>query len=199
MHLVHFLMLILCYLAGSVPFGFLLTKRSAGLNILEHGSGNIGSTNVGRIAGKALAVKVQILDMGKGLLPVLLLMYSANREWMVFPAYFIYLAAFATVIGHNFSLFLRFRGGKGVNTTLGASLPLAPVEVICSVAMYFIVKSKYQYVSAGSMALAVSLPIAGVCLHRNHLQIAYLLLSCFMILFRHIPNIKRLLSGTENR
>jgi len=112
--------------------------------------------------------------------------------------YFIFLAAFATVIGHNFSLFLSFRGGKGVNTTLGATILLAPLEVICAVLIYFLIKKRLKYVSAGSIALAITLPIAGVIFHCEKMLLAYLLLVCLMILIRHTSNIKRLFEGEEH-
>jgi glycerol-3-phosphate acyltransferase PlsY len=198
MSFVHFIVLLICYLSGAVPFGFLLTRWFTGLNILEQGSGNIGSTNVGRIAGEKVARRVQILDMLKGLLPVLMLKLS-DQEAMHSPDYFIYLAAFASIVGHNFSVFLRFRGGKGVNTTLGSSFLLVPVEVLSSVIVYFIVKSRYQFASAGSLALALTLPVAGACLQRNYLEMTYLVCCSLMIVIRHVPNIKRLLAGQENR
>lgn len=190
-------LLISAYLSGSIPFGYLLTKNATGLNILDQGSGNTGSTNVGRIAGKRVAMFVQLLDMLKGLIPVLIIFLFNKTEPHVFPEYFIFLVAFGTIIGHDFSIFLRFRGGKGVNTTLGASILLAPVPVFCAVAVYYFVKWRFKYVSAGSMALAVTLPLAGAFFHSESLMIGYLLACSGLILIRHIPNLKRLLAGKE--
>jgi acyl phosphate:glycerol-3-phosphate acyltransferase len=198
MSFLHLIILLCCYFLGAIPFGYLLARRSTGLNILEHGSGNIGSTNVGRIAGKRVALRVQILDMFKGLLPVAILLFVSWKEIISMPDYFIFLAAFATVIGHNFSLFLSFRGGKGVNTTLGATILLAPLEVICAVLIYFLIKKRLKYVSAGSIALAITLPIAGVIFHCEKMLLAYLLLVCLLILIRHTSNIKRLFEGKEH-
>lgn len=197
MILVQGLLLLLSYASGAIPFGYLLTMRSTGLNIMEHGSGNTGSTNVGRIAGKRIAFWVQVLDMLKGLLPVALVLGLKSVEWLAFPSYFVYLIAFSTIVGHNFSIFLRFRGGKGVNTTLGATLLLAPVEVFIAVALYFILKSFFKFVSVGSMALACALPLSGILLHHSLALIAYLSTCCLMILFRHKANIGRLIAGKE--
>ena len=195
---IHYLLLVLAYLSGAVPYGYLLTRKSTGLNILKEGSGNIGSTNVGRIAGKTVALQVQLLDMMKGLLPVAVIISLGKAALMLFPDYFVFLVALSTIIGHNFSLFLRFRGGKGVNTTLGASVLLAPVVVFLAVGVYFLVKWRFKYVSAGSMALALTLPVAGFFLNDNPWISYYLLICSLMILFRHTGNLRRLFSGTEN-
>ena len=137
MSCIHYLLIALAYLSGAVPYGYLLTRKSTGLNILKEGSGNIGSTNVGRIAGKRVALQVQLLDMLKGLLPVMVIHLLDNNTPMLLPDYFVFLVAFSAIIGHNFSVFLRFRGGKGVNTTLGATVLLAPIEVFIAVAIFF--------------------------------------------------------------
>lgn len=189
--------LITAYLAGSIPFGYLLTKRTTGLNILKEGSGNIGSTNVGRIAGKAVALKVQLLDMLKGLLPVGLTCLLQKYGWIDFPDYYIFLVAFSTIIGHDFSVFLRFRGGKGVNTTLGATVILAPLSVLCAVAVYFLTRMRVRFVSAGSLALALTLAISCLALYSDHLLWIYTLACSCLIFIRHIPNLRRLSQGKE--
>jgi len=195
----HWMLLVLAYLSGAVPYGYLLTRKSTGLNILKEGSGNIGSTNVGRIAGKTVALQVQLLDMMKGLLPVALVLFLDTMVRMDFPDYFVFLVALLTIIGHNFSVFLRFRGGKGVNTTLGASVLLAPISVFSSVAVYFLVKWQLKFVSAGSIALALFLPLSGFLFSPNKLIHFYLLVCCLLILLRHTGNLKRLIAGQERR
>ena len=185
------------YLLGAIPFGYILTKRYTGLNILELGSGNIGSTNVRRNAGRRVSVMVQALDMLKGFIPVslvLLLEYTAKID---FPDYFIFLVALSPIIGHISSVFLHFKGGKGVNTTLGAAVLLAPLEITFAVAIYFIVKWQAKYVSAGSLALAITLPVSGVIFGAETYLEIFLLICCFLILLRHKANIKRLLAGNE--
>jgi glycerol-3-phosphate acyltransferase PlsY len=196
---IHYLLLAVAYLSGAVPYGYLLTRKSTGLNILEEGSGNIGSTNVGRIAGKAVALQVQLLDMVKGMLPVALVLLLDKLAWLDFPDYYIFLIALLTIIGHNFSIFLGFRGGKGVNTTLGASVLLAPISVFSSVAVYFLVKWQLNFVSAGSIALALFLPVSGYLISSDKLIHVYLLVCCLLILLRHTGNLKRLIAGQERR
>ncbi len=192
------ILVLLSYLLGAVPFGYILTRRSTGKNILEFGSGNTGSTNVGRVAGKRIAFQVQLLDMLKGVIPVAVVQAAVKSELYIFPEYFIFLVAISAILGHNFSVFLHFKGGKGVNTTLGASLLIAPVEVLSGVAVYFLVKRSLKYVSAGSIALAITLPLSGLILQAGNLLVYYLILCCFLILVRHSSNMKRLISGKEN-
>ncbi len=189
-------LLVVTYLWGSVPAGYLLTKLATGKNILELGSGNVGSTNVRRVAGKKWSLITQLFDMLKGLLPVALFLLLNNQPE---DAQFVYLLALAAILGHDFSLFLKFRGGKGVNTTLGASLLLAPVAVLIAVALYFLVKWKYQYVSLGSIVLAISLPLTEMLMHGLSLSFYYLLACSLLIIVLHRKNIIRLLNGNELR
>ncbi len=191
------IMILSSYLLGAIPFGYILTQKRTGLNILKEGSGNIGSTNVRRVAGKRIAFQVQILDMMKGLIPVSVVLLCNKSGLFDFPDYFIFLVAFCTILGHNFSVFLRFRGGKGVNTTLGASLLVAPIHVLCAVGVYCLVKKILKYTSAGSIALALTLLASGLILQSGEWLLIYLAFCCLMILLRHIPNLRRLFSGEE--
>lgn len=197
MTITQLLLLIFAYLSGAIPFGYLMTKRATGLNILEQGSGNIGSTNVGRIAGKKVAIAVQILDMLKGLIPVGLVVLLQMLKVLDLPEYFIFFQAFATIIGHDFSIFLHFRGGKGVNTTLGATVLLAPLSVFCAVAVYFFIKWQFKYVSAGSLAIAITLTFATIIIYPDHYLWACLFACSCLIVIRHIPNLRRLHEGNE--
>lgn len=189
--------IIFSYLLGSLPFGYILTKKLTGLNILKLGSGNIGSTNVRRIAGNRIAIQVQILDMLKGFLPVASVSLLHKSQLFSFPEYYIFLVAISTILGHSFSIFLLFKGGKGVNTTLGASVILAPIEVFCAVIVYFLIKRHYKYVSYGSISLALTLVVAALALGDESWLLYYLIFCCGLILFRHISNIKRLVKGNE--
>lgn len=188
--------LILSYLLGSIPFGYLLTKYFAGKDILKMGSGNIGSTNVRRIAGKKLSISTQILDMLKGFLPVSIYLCITNEVNMQSEIYLL-LLALASIVGHDFSIFLRFKGGKGVNTTLGASLLLAPIPVFISVSLYFLVKFQWKYVSLGSIILAISLPLTECFLHGFSFLVYYLLVCMSLIIILHRSNITRLLNHQE--
>ncbi|MDD5186383.1 MAG: glycerol-3-phosphate 1-O-acyltransferase PlsY, partial [Paludibacter sp.] len=159
------LLLLVAYFFGSVPFGYLYVKKLTGKDIREMGSGNIGSTNVRRIAGRKAAIMTQLADMLKGLLPVGVIWYIQFQHIYTFDQFFIYLLALACILGHNFSIFLKFNGGKGVNTTLGASILLSPVSVFVSVFVYYLVKWRSKYVSLGSICLALSLPIVDLFIH----------------------------------
>ena len=187
------------YLIGSVPFGYIFTKRIAGINIREHGSGNIGSTNVRRVAGPEVALFTQLCDMLKGLMPVGAVMYLQYSNIYTFDEFFVYAVGLASILGHNFSLFLKFKGGKGVNTTLGASVLLAPVSVFASVLVYFLVKWRSGYVSLGSLCLALTLTLTEMIIHPISYLFYYLLTCSLLIVLMHIPNIKRLVEGTESK
>ena len=189
-------LLFVTYLLGSIPVGYLLVKYVTGKNILEQGSGNIGSTNVGRVAGKKWSLATQLLDMLKGLLPVALyLLFSVHLK--IQSDRLVYLFALAAILGHNFSIFLHFKGGKGVNTTLGATVLLAPVAVFSSVAVFFVVKWLFKYVSVGSMVLALTMPLVEWIQNGTSNTFYFLLLCSLLILLRHQNNIKRLLRKKE--
>jgi glycerol-3-phosphate acyltransferase PlsY len=189
--------ILLSYIVGSIPIGYLLTKKATGKNIFELGSGNPGSTNVRRVAGKKISILTQLGDILKGLLPVAIVLLMIQLYGVILADYFIYIVAISTITGHNFSVFLRLRGGKGVNTTLGASVLLAPISVFVSVAVYFLVKWKFKYVSLGSIILGVSLPLTEYLVYGVTDTLYYLLVCAVLILFRHTNNIIRLLSGNE--
>lgn len=191
---IEILFLLITYVWGSIPFGYLLTKRYLGKNILELGSGNVGSTNVKRVAGRKLSIITQLLDMLKGLLPVaLFLMLNPGTS----IPYYIYLLAFMAIIGHDFSLFLKFKGGKGVNTTLGASVLIAPYSVFIAVFVYFIVKWRFHYVSLGSIVIALTMPLIELIFVGTTPSFYYLLGCSILILLTHFKNIIRIINGTE--
>lgn len=193
------LLILISYLIGSIPFGYIFTMKTIGINIREYGSGNIGSTNVKRIAGKKIALITQLCDMMKGLLPVSVILLLQSGSYCYFDEFFIYAIALATILGHNFSIFLKFKGGKGVNTTLGASLLLSPISVFASVFVYFMVKWSTKYVSLGSVCLAITLTITDLVIHRISFLFYYLLVCTLLIVIMHRPNIKRLIDGTESK
>ena len=197
--LLEILLILISYLIGSIPFGYIYTKKALGINIREHGSGNIGSTNVKRVAGKKIALITQLCDMLKGLLPVSVILFLEYNNYYLFDNFFIYGIALATILGHNFSIFLKFKGGKGVNTTLGASLLLSPYSVFASVIVYFLVKWSSRYVSLGSICLAVTLTLTDLFIHRITYLFYYLLTCTIIILIMHFPNVKRLINGTESK
>ncbi|MDE5420467.1 glycerol-3-phosphate 1-O-acyltransferase PlsY [Ancylomarina sp. DW003] len=188
--------ILLGYLLGAIPFGYILTRYHTGENIMEKGSGNVGSTNVKRIAGKKIAVLTQLLDMLKGFLPVAVCLLLTNNEEIV-SEFYIYCVALASILGHDFSIFLKFKGGKGVNTTLGASVLIAPFSVFISGAIYFIVKWRFKYVSLASIILSITLPLTELIIHGLSSTFYYLLVCTILIVFLHRTNIGRLLDRRE--
>lgn len=186
--------ILLSYVWGSIPTGYIILRQSTGINILEHGSGNVGSTNVGRIAGKKLSLITQLLDMIKGLVPVGLCLILAEDPP---TTYYIYMLALAVILGHDFSIFLKFRGGKGVNTTLGASILLAPYAVIISGFLYLIVKWRFRYVSIGSLSVAIAMPLIEFLIYGLSSTFYYLIITSSMIILLHRKNIHRLIKGNE--
>lgn len=199
---IEIIFLLATYLVGSIPVGYLLIRYLTGQNILELGSGNIGSTNVKRIAGKKIAAITQLLDMAKGLLPVGLYLYLTCDSTLTYyqntvSGLSVYYVALASIVGHDFSLFLRFKGGKGVNTTLGASVLLAPIPVFTSVAFYFIVKWRFKYVSLASIVLAITMVVSEFVLGGITPTLYYLLVCMLLIIVLHHKNIGRLLRNQE--
>lgn len=200
--LIEIIFVLVTYLIGSIPVGYLLVRYLTKQNILEMGSGNIGSTNVKRIAGRKIAAITQLLDMAKGLLPVGLYFYVTYDSNLTYyqntvSGLSIYYVALASILGHDFSIFLKFKGGKGVNTTLGASVLLAPLSVFISVVLYFIVKWRFKYVSLGSLVLAIAMVVCEFLICGITPTFYYLLACMVLIIVLHYKNIGRLLRNQE--
>lgn len=195
--IIKIVLILITYIWGSIPYGYILTKKKTGKNILEYGSSNIGSTNVRRIAGRKLSIITQLLDMLKGIIPVLILTILEYKKIYTPHQLLIYSIALTTIIGHNYSIFLKFKGGKGVNTSLGASILLAPYSVLISVVIYYIVKLSFKYVSLGSISIGISLPVSEWFISGYSLHLFYLLLVGLFIIFRHKSNIERLVRKNE--
>ncbi|MCS6861483.1 MAG: glycerol-3-phosphate 1-O-acyltransferase PlsY [Abditibacteriales bacterium] len=187
------IVLLACYLLGSVPIGWMVGKVTRGVDIRQFGSGNIGFTNALRTLGWGPAVAVLIADVAKGVAAVLLTRALMGEEaWAVW-------GGVCAVAGHNWSAFLRFRGGRGVATSLGVILGLAPLVALSAFAVWLVVLAVSRYVSLASLIAAASVPLwMFVFNHTMTLKVISLLL-CTFIVVRHIPNIKRLLAGTEHK
>ena len=185
-----FILCLLAYLCGSIPFGMLIAKTQ-NIDIREHGSGNIGATNVMRIIGKKLGFITLIGDVLKGWVIVFL-----ASQWFEKPI-FIALAGFMVFFGHLYSIFLRFKGGKGVATGLGIFIFIMPVPTLFSSGIFILSLKLSGYVSLSSILAAISLPILGIFLK---LPPPYIYLACIvglLTLQRHYGNILRLIAGTE--
>lgn len=187
------------YLLGSIPFGYMVAK-SKGIDIRSIGSGNIGATNVGRALGKKWQYIVLVLDALKGIAAVLLakqLFKSHDHLSSFLPL----LAGICVIAGHNWTIFLKFKGGKGVSTTAGVILALSPIAFLAGLGTYLVTTKITKYVSLGSMlgSIAISIVIFLLPQDRKHpiyLQIFGILISG-LVVFRHKENIKRLLKGEE--
>ena len=179
------------YGLGSIPSGLLLARWHKGIDIRQHGSGNIGMTNVLRAVGKGAAVLTLVGDLAKGLLPVLL-----ARAWLTSP-WAIGLVALAAVVGHLYPLFAGFHGGKGVATTLGVFIPLLPGPLLLACVVWAACLAFRRQVSVGSLLAAAILPIAALLLGSPAPYTLYALLAAALIWYRHRENIERLLAGTE--
>ncbi len=185
---------ILSYLLGSVPVGYLLVRILHGKDIRECGSGNIGATNVARVVGKKLGIITLFLDILKGLAAVMVISLIAGDVVIVRL-----LCALAVIAGHNWPVFLKFRGGKGVATTAGALIGLAPLVFISAVCVWAVVFTIWKYVSLASIIAAVSLPLF-MFIYRQpaSYQIMGVIVAVIGI-WRHRSNISRLSAGKENK
>lgn len=194
MQFTHIFFIIVSYLIGAIPFGLVLS-HGRGVNIREHGSKNIGATNVSRLLGKKLGLLTFFLDCAKGYLPIFLAGLFLNNNPIDYTV--IALCGAAAVIGHMFPVYLGFKGGKGVATGLGVFLYLAPLAVVLSILVFIVTVASTGFVSLGSLlASAVILP----CLYFFAEPSWKLFLAGFivtMIWIKHYENIGRLLAGTE--
>ena len=193
------------YLLGSIPFGY-LAGRIAGIDIRNCGSGNVGATNVIRTLGKSYGYPVFALDFLKGFGAVKMSILIATRvqsEWNS-PEMFGIVAAISSVLGHSFPVWLRFKGGKGVATSAGALLALAPVAALSGVAIWILTFWLTRYVSVASIAAAAALPLIILIttwLSRTTGKLLFYSSVCLaaVVIWRHRSNLSRLMRGTEPR
>ncbi len=189
--------LIIGYLVGSISFAVLIC-RAKGVNIFEVGSGNPGATNVMRSLGKPLGYGCFLLDALKGIISVFVGKYIA-LQFGGDPLGAGILGLFGSILGHSFSCFLGFKGGKGVATTVGGMFALLPEVMLIGVVIWLLVFFISKYVSLASIVLGISLPASAFLLKEEPLSLGLCVILALLILIRHRSNIKRLLTGTENR
>lgn len=186
--------IVLGFLLGSLPAGYLLVRMVRGTDVRDVGSGNIGATNVGRVLGRAGWVATLLADAGKGALAVLLASgLPTSGPWA--PA----LAGLAAILGHCFTPWLGFRGGKGVATMLGTFLVLAPLATAGAAVTFALVAVASRFVSLASLAAATALPLLAWATGRPVAVIGVAAATTGLVLFRHTENIRRLHQGTESR
>lgn len=194
------IIVVVAYLIGSIPFGYLIVRKTIGADIRQTGSGGTGATNVSRRAGKAAGVLTLLLDAAKGCVAVVIAKAVSGDDWVIAAA------AIAALVGHIFPVWLSFRGGKGVATGVGIFLVLAPIAVLCAGVVFVAIVALTRYVSLGSITAAVLIPVfvwlqAVFVLPVFDLRplLTAAVVGAALIVFAHRGNIQRLMSRTESR
>lgn len=191
------LLLVSSYLVGSIPFGVIVGRAWRGVDVRKYGSGNIGFSNVLRVLGWQPASVVLLGDAAKGLIPMLVAR-AAFRAWNLRePDLWLLAVALAAILGHTFSVFLGFRGGRAVTTTGGVLLGLCWPAALIGLAIWLTLVGITRYISVGSMAAAASVPVYMLLSGRRWEWLAFWSAVAALVILRHTPNIRRLLSGTE--
>jgi len=187
------LSIVIAYLLGSVPFGYLLTRFATGRDVRQSGSGNIGATNVLRTAGRKLGIATLVLDMAKGTSAVVIAqLLTGDTKVMA-------LAALAVCAGHVFPIFLKFEGGKAVATFAGAFGYLMPIPLLATAAIFLIAVLASKHVSLGSILGALMFPFGvWLILHPSWTELVAAFAVSALIIYRHHSNIQRLRAGTES-
>jgi glycerol-3-phosphate acyltransferase PlsY len=183
------------YFLGSIPTGFLWAE-TRGIDIRKVGSGNIGATNVMRALGKGAGLAVLLLDAAKGFLPV----YVAPRLFPnVHHTTLQIVCCISVIAGHNWTCWLKFKGGKGVATSSGAMLAVLPLPFLCAFGVWAIIFAVWRYVSLASIGAAVAMPIATFFCEKDATLFIFTAILAAVVIYKHKPNIQRLMAGTENR
>lgn len=193
------------YLLGSVPFGYILVRIFRGQDVRRTGSGNIGATNVAR-SWPGLGALTLVLDAAKGSTAVYVAVVIFERTTFGYSDSRLYpmmsVAALCAILGHTFPIWLKFRGGKGVATAVGAFFVLAPYAILAAIGVFLVVALASRYVSLSSIVAAVAFPLFAWLLYRGNFPRAGIFTMCVasaLIIARHHQNIRRLLTGTEPR
>lgn len=188
------LVIIICYLLGSIPFGYIIGKLFKKTDIREYGSGNIGTTNAFRILGPSLASLVLIGDIGKGIFSIYLVRFLNIDNLFILT-----IAGLAVICGHDWSLFLRFKGGKGVATTFGVIFSFNLVISILAVIVWVIIIIFTKYASLASISSLTAVVIFMILLKQPYEYVIFSIIILILTVFRHKENIKRLRLGKEKK
>lgn len=195
-----FISIVASYLLGAIPFGFLIAKYYKGIDIRQHGSKNIGATNVMRTLGKGPGYTTLALDILKGLVAVTAFPYFFyGRDAGITPELFQLCCAVFVIAGHSWTVFLNFKGGKGVATATGAFLGIAPLAMLCAAVVWVITAKATKYVSVSSMLGAISFVVFTFVFGEAPEIKWFAVLVALIIIVRHKANIRRLMEGTENK
>ena len=196
-------MAIIAYLIGSINFSVILSKKMAGFDLRDKGSGNAGTTNVLRTVGKKAAIITLICDILKGVVAILIAILANKLVEGSNGALLVQFAGVAVILGHTFPIFFKFKGGKGVATSLGVLIMSNwQIGLICLVFALILI-ALTQMVSVGSIAAAILYPVLTLFIPQNYIipgnYLIYSVLLAIIIVFNHRENVKRLLKGTENK
>ncbi len=191
------------YLSGAVPFAYIAGKALKGIDIRDYGSGNVGATNVLRTLGKGPGIIVLLLDMAKGaaavtVVPWVFLMINGT-DFPISNELLRVICGVTAIVGHIWTIFLKFKGGKGVATTVGVFFGLTWISMLAAGVVFFIAVFLTRYISVGSILLGITLLVTNLLLKYSN---EYIILSgavLVLIVFTHRSNIRRLISGTENK
>ncbi len=194
------LICIIAYLLGSIPTSFIFGKLTQGIDLRKYGSGNVGATNALRVLGTPVGLLTLLIDLAKGFFPVFIVQNLLPSPDLLLPI----LAALAAILGHIFTIFLKFKGGKGVATSAGAIIALAPEHVLVALTIFLIIVILTRFVSLGSIIAALSLFILQLIQFLqtdfdNSELFIFISFVVIFILIKHRANIKRLLQGKENK
>ncbi|ASG31633.1 acyl-phosphate glycerol 3-phosphate acyltransferase [Fusobacterium animalis] len=188
-----FCLIILSYFFGAIPSGVWIGKIFKNIDVRDYGSKNSGATNSYRVLGAKLGIAVLIIDVLKGFIPL----YIANKFNLKYND--LVILGLVAILAHTFSCFISFKGGKGVATSLGVFLFLAPVITLILLVIFILVVYFTKYISLGSITAAFLLPIFTFFTHRDTYLFTLSVVIAIFVIYRHKTNISRLLSGTENK
>ncbi len=192
--------LIICYLIGSIPTSYIFGKILGGVDIRQYGSGNVGATNVYRVVGKLPGILVLIIDILKGLICVTLLPNLFLRLGIPMnPEVYKMALGFTAVVGHDWTVFLKFKGGKGVATSTGVLIGIAPNILVFGLIVWVVIFIWKRYVSLASISSAVSIPIFFSIMSYPVSYVIFSSLICAIMVYKHLPNIRRFVRGEENK
>jgi len=193
-------MIIAAYLVGSVPVGLIVGKVFFGKDIREQGSGNLGATNAYRALGRVAGVLVFLLDVAKGGVPVYVALSLFGAPTDPRSTLVLVLTGMAAIAGHNWPIYLKFRGGKGVSTAAGVLVVLFPYLTAALTVVWIVAVLLTRYVSVGSIAIALGFPVLVTIFYgSNRVYVAFSVVAAAVVIFRHRSNIGRLLRGVEPR
>ncbi len=193
-----YIILVACYLIGAFPTGYVMVKLLKGTDIRQHGSGNIGFTNVKRVLPIFPAIMTLVIDIAKGFVAVYLaklLVHSSNTN---LNDLYIVVGGIMAIIGHNWPVYINFKGGKGVATGCGVFLAIAPTATLCAVVVWIVSVLIFNIVSISSILAVIVLPVAMVMQKQSMVYVGVGILISIMIIYRHRENIARIRRGEES-